>query len=252
MIPPPGQTGPINIQHKDMHLENILIGDTNMGDVEHRFSPRIKLIDFGFAKTRAVIPALENLQLAEPGMAPGGQNNTVEDTPAAQENIYDVATDIQDLATMFAEVQTESQPVTANTGPNNRAVIMTDANVTALQAAPITDTLRHLLFRCLATDVADSPPLREVLQICEQQVYYTNERNYRNIPAEAWVYETDQAIWDAMNDIVLNANYYEEYQRLAFGRRGSAAELGGREENPEVPGIGGLADVQGRNLSARF
>ncbi|RYP55124.1 hypothetical protein DL768_000243 [Monosporascus sp. mg162] len=235
-----------------MHLQNILISDTNMYDVEHRFSPQTKLIDFGYAKTQVVIPALENLQLAEPGMVPGEQNNTVEDTPASQKNIYDVALNIQDLATMLAEIHTYSQLVTVNTGPNTSAVIMTDASVTALQSAPITDTLRHLLFRCLAKNAADRPPLREVLQTCEQQVFYTTEWNYRNLPAEAWVYETDHAIWDALNDIVLNANYYEEYQRLAFGRRGSAAELGGRDKDPDVPGMGGLGDDQLRNLSARF
>ncbi|RYP68067.1 hypothetical protein DL770_008517 [Monosporascus sp. CRB-9-2] len=252
MMPPPGQTGATNIQHNDMHLQNILIGDTNMYDAEHRFSPQTKLIDFGYAKTQAVIPALENLQLAEPGMVPEGQNNTVEDTPASQKNIYDVALNIQDLAMMLAEVHTYSQLVKVVTGPNNTAVIMTDASVTALQAVPITDTLRHLLFKCLATNAADRPPLREVFQICEQQVYYTNEWNYRSLPAEAWVYETDHAIWDALNDIALNADYYEEYQRLAFGRRGSAAELGGGDEDPDVPEMGGLADDQLRNLSARF
>ncbi|RYP34241.1 hypothetical protein DL767_004364 [Monosporascus sp. MG133] len=252
MMPAPGQTGPINIQHNDMHLQNILIGDTNMYDVEHRFSPQTKLIDFGYAKMQAVITSLENLQLAEPGMVPGGQNNMVEDTPASQKNIYDVALNIQDLATTLAEVHTYSQLVTVITRPDNTAVIMTDASVTALQAAPITDTLRHLLFRCLAKNAADRPPLREVLQSCEQQVYYTNEWNYRNLPAEAWVYETDHAIWGALNDIVLNANYYEEYQRLAFGRRGSAAELGGGDEDPDVPKMGGLADDQLRNVSARF
>ncbi|RYP78765.1 hypothetical protein DL771_000432 [Monosporascus sp. 5C6A] len=252
MMPAPGQTGPINIQHNDMHLQNILIGDTNMYDVEHRFSPQTKLIDFGYATTQAVIPTLENLQLAEPGMVPGGQNNTVDDTPASQKNIYDVALNIQDLATMLAEIHAYSQLVTVNTGPNTTAVIMTNAGVTALKGAPITDTLRHLLFRCLAKNAADRPPLREVLQICEQQVYYTTEWNYRTLPAEAWVYETDHAIWDGLNDIVFNANYYEEYQQLAFGRRGSAAKLGGGDEDPDVPGMGGLADDQLRNLSARF
>ncbi|RYP04777.1 hypothetical protein DL765_010064 [Monosporascus sp. GIB2] len=252
LMPAPGQTGPINIQHNDMHLENILIGDTNMYDMEHRFSPQTKLIDFGYARTHAVIPALENLQLAGPGMAPGGQNNPAEDTPSSQKNIYDVATNIQDLATMLRVVHTYSQLVTVNTGPNNSAVIMTDAGVTVLQAAPITDTLRHLLFRCLAKNAADRPPLREVVQICERQVYYMNEWSYRNLPAEAWVYETDHAIWDALNDIVLNADYYEEYQRLAFGRRRSAAGLEGVEKGRHVPEMGDPRDDQPRNLSARF
>ncbi|RYO76761.1 hypothetical protein DL763_010148 [Monosporascus cannonballus] len=235
-----------------MHLENILIGDMNMYDMEHRFSPQAKLIDFGYAKMHAVIPALENFQLAGPGTVPGGQNNPLEDTPASQKNIYDVATNIQDLATMLADVHTYSQLVTVNTRPNNTAVIMTDAGVTALHAAPITDTLRHLLFRCLAKNAADRPTLREVVQICEQHVYYTNEWNYRNLPAEAWVYETDHAIWDALNDIVLNANYYEEYQRLAFGRRGSATELGGVDRDPHVQEMRESGDDQPRNLSTRF
>lgn len=42
-MPAPGVTGPFDIRHGDMHLENVLFSDINLRDPEHTLSPLSKV-----------------------------------------------------------------------------------------------------------------------------------------------------------------------------------------------------------------
>lgn len=89
--------------------------------------------------------------------------------------------------------------------------------------------------------------MRDLAIICGDRVYNTTEQDYRGLlpgrllPGGGWVYETDQAVLGALKEIVLDADYTDEYQRLAFGRRGSAAAALGSVSggSSPLPGSGG-------------
>lgn len=42
-VPPLGLTGPFDIAHRDMHTNNIMLGDIDTRDREHTLTPRVKV-----------------------------------------------------------------------------------------------------------------------------------------------------------------------------------------------------------------
>lgn len=142
--------------------------------------------------------------------------------------------------------------VTTATGAN--VSIATFAN-SALESARSTSTLKNLIIRCRARYPADSPSLREVLHTCERWALHATEADFRILPPSLWVDETDQAIEGVIQELVLNADVNEQFQRLAFGQRVSSPAGGGsggggaRRGGPT--GRGGLRGLR-RMPSARI
>ncbi|KAK7745731.1 RNA-splicing factor [Diatrype stigma] len=52
----PDGEDPINLVHRDMHMGNVMIGELDPGEDEHKLCPIVKLIDFGSATVLPLDP----------------------------------------------------------------------------------------------------------------------------------------------------------------------------------------------------
>ncbi|KAI0599730.1 hypothetical protein F4775DRAFT_599935 [Biscogniauxia sp. FL1348] len=167
------------------HLKNVMFGDIQPEDLEHRLCPTVKLIDFGRG-------------------ARTGSSGPTGDKYASSVNLLAAAEIIAQM--VFFERPADSRPpvLYRYTDRDNRPrELYTIASRDIYECTSIDLELRDLMCRCYASDSKDSPDLQEALEICEWQVRYKTAGNVQaNIPVDC---ESDAEIRSKIQLYILNA-----------------------------------------------
>ncbi|KAI1336899.1 hypothetical protein F5Y15DRAFT_392605 [Xylariaceae sp. FL0016] len=88
-----------------------------------------------------------------------------------------------------------------------------------LDAAPVRDDLRELIYRCLAQEPDERPSPDELLRYCENAVYTKTASDFIGLPDGKFICETDFALRQTIQELMLNADQDENVERLRGGRR---------------------------------
>ncbi|KAI1412808.1 kinase-like domain-containing protein [Hypoxylon sp. FL1857] len=164
---------PRRLAHQDFSLQNILVGEWNKDDPEHRFSPITKVIDFGNA---AVLPPEEGLG----------------DYTGVADNIGEIGRVMLWLAIGHRGYEIDEVEVQDRPGLPMR--VIESRSHYDLSDGSISDELRFLIHRCRAVDPAERPTLPELLKICENAVLNHTAADYVDLN-EPWPeFEHDEAL----------------------------------------------------------
>ncbi|KAI0023920.1 hypothetical protein F4780DRAFT_776150 [Xylariomycetidae sp. FL0641] len=227
--PPPGREPTTSICHNDMHFENVMIDEIVLGDPEHSVVPLFKVIDFGVATALQ-----EDMGSFGEASSPAyGDEAIAYDGDAWEANILSVGELMSGLAIgedVLGATTGRSVTLLATGTSGSSAVppVFTTRAPAELDAAPVSAALRGLVARCLAAAAEERPGREELLEACEAAVY-DERRWWGGDSADASyyhhsgrvVYETDRAVRDAVQELLLDADYAEDIRRLREGARRS-------------------------------
>ncbi|KAI0968312.1 hypothetical protein F4678DRAFT_474467 [Xylaria arbuscula] len=202
----PTQSEPWTLAHMDMHNNNVMFGNIDDNEAEHRVMPVVKLIDLGEALERPVgesrfppdqygIEGYDNVLLLATHRPNTGRRNQ-----GIDKNLLDVGV------------------LMANLVSNTQGFVITcRRNITDTNIHPYLDKdLRVLIQRCLAVDPENRPRLEELIELVGQDnsPFFRDEDYYRRNkrPEEAGVFdpaeelETDDALKVIVQMYILNAD----------------------------------------------
>ncbi|KAI0439239.1 hypothetical protein F4803DRAFT_531876 [Xylaria telfairii] len=208
MLEVPAPPEPLTLAHMDMHSNNVMFGELEEREAEHRIVPIAKLIDLGEADER---PAGEYSFPPDPSAMNRYDNvlllatyrpNTGRRNQGIDKNLLDVGVLMANLIA--------NQPGFVITCQRN----MMDASI-----HPYLDQdLRLLIQRCLAVDPENRPRLEELIELVDRpnspffrdEMYYKKDRGLAAIgmtnPAEEL--ETDDTLNVIIQACILDADLH--------------------------------------------
>ncbi|KAI1489950.1 hypothetical protein F5X96DRAFT_679433 [Biscogniauxia mediterranea] len=169
------------------HLKNVMFGEIQPEDVEHRLCPTVKLIDFGRG-------------------ARAGTTGPTGDKYATSVNLLAAAEIIAQMLFMGRPRDSDPPVLYKYTDQNNQQKEMYTIAAKEIYSCDTIDLeLRDLMCRCYAHNSKDSPTLQEALEICEWQVRYKTASNVQaNVPVAI---ESDAEIRAKIQRYIFNAPY---------------------------------------------
>ncbi|KAI2468300.1 kinase-like protein [Annulohypoxylon bovei var. microspora] len=169
---------PGNLQHNDMHLKNVVLGEF-LPHVEHGFTPIIKLIDFGLTRETDGVPT------------------------AVQQNIFAIGVLMVKLITIDPNTYVRPQGLDPFMIRFNGENIQTQANaIFTPQGYPLPgldDWLAYLVAICLASDPHQQPTLQKLSGWLTAALTLKTAAQYMRNPEEG-----DNAIRSLCQQIILN------------------------------------------------
>ncbi|KAH9909293.1 kinase-like domain-containing protein [Xylariomycetidae sp. FL2044] len=204
-----------SIIHSDMHLLNILLGTFQPLDAEHKFGPLVRLIDFGSAFW--VNRDGEGKKSSEVFWDEAEEIALGEDPEAS--NVMALG-EVMSILAIGSDRMPEDEGRRVMVGGTEPFVTRAPVD---LDDAPIMQELREVIYMCLAEEEDQRPDLDALLEVCENKVYDTDEREWDFLLNG--VAETDQAIRRVIESVVLNADWVEEAQRARAARPQTVAEI---------------------------
>lgn len=147
--------------------------------------------------------------------------------------------------------------VNMSAGPAGPRTTIATLAPTDLDAAPITEDMRDLIYRCMAHDKDQRPTLQQALDICQDAVLNKTEGDFGELGDDRQSLETDEAVKRIVNEMVMNAEVRAEDERLRLVRRASpalldpavAASIAGRKRKKSNTSSAGSG---GRNVRPRL
>ncbi|CAJ2504713.1 Uu.00g121070.m01.CDS01 [Anthostomella pinea] len=178
-------TAPLKLIHDDLHDENIMLGGLSHSDLEHRLAPILKPLDFGKA----------------------AQNPGADIDSAVKRNIQDIGKIMTTLVMRVYAPWAEQDVVVNVRDAQGLAVPLKVYTHPRLdEVSHISTDLKDLIFRCQSVDAQERPSLEELLQLCGNAVNNSVAQDYRGIPGYSSFWETDEAIRDLEQRVLLDAD----------------------------------------------
>ncbi|KAI5921964.1 hypothetical protein F4810DRAFT_309565 [Camillea tinctor] len=157
----PGQQM-FDLTQNSNHLKNVMFGDLDPNDPEHRLVPLVKLIDFGRGAQR-------------------GTNTSAGDRYAPAINLYNAAEIITQIVWGDRlDLTNPPVPYKYTNRNNEEKEELTIAPKELREADTIDLELRDLLCRCYNPSTMDGPSLQEALDICQWQIQYKTPGNVQS------------------------------------------------------------------------